>query len=145
MRWKKADAAGDLAGVGAKAKKMKNIKEKKIVVVGVSHKPEKYGYRIFSDLVKAGFNVEGINPTGGEISGKKIYRNLKELSFIPDLIITVVPPVITEKIVDECRELGVSEIWMQPGSESEEAIKKAREHGISVVHNACFMVKQGIW
>lgn len=124
---------------------MNNIKDKKIAVVGVSHKPDKYGYKIFSDLVKAGFNVEGINPTDGEIAGKKIYRNLKELSISPDLIITVVPPAITDKIVDECKELGVREIWMQPGSESEEAIKKAREHGISVVHNACFMVSQGIW
>ena len=124
---------------------MLNMKEKKIVVAGVSHKPEKYGYKIFSGLLNAGFNVEGINPTNGEVAGKKIHRNLKELNEIPDLLITVVPPQVTERLVDECKNLGIKEIWMQPGSESETAINKAKNLGISVIHNACFMVGHGLW
>jgi len=62
-----------------------------------------------------------------------------------DLVITVVPARVTERVVDECKELGIKEIWMQPGSESNAAIDKAKEYGISVVSNACFMVEEGIW
>jgi len=124
---------------------MNNIKERKIAVMGVSQKKEKYGFRIFKDLVDAGFDVEGVNPADGEIAGRKIYRNLKELEETPDLVITVVPPQVTERIVEECKQMGIKEIWMQPGSESETAVKKARDYGISVVYNACFMVKQRIW
>ena len=124
---------------------MDGIKEKKIAVVGVSHKPEKYGFKIFKDLIDAGYSVEGINPTDGEIAGKQIHRNLKELKVLPDLVITVVPSKITERVVDECKELGIKEIWMQPGSESQDAIDKAKGYGISVVYNACFMVGHSIW
>lgn len=126
-------------------KNMDNIKEKRIAVVGVLHKEEKISFRIFKDLLGAGLTVEGINPSNGSIAGREINRSLKELSIVPDLVITVVPLRVTERIVEECNELGVKEIWMQSGSESEVAIKKAKEYGISVVYNSCFMVKNGIW
>ncbi|MBN1354090.1 MAG: CoA-binding protein [Candidatus Omnitrophica bacterium] len=124
---------------------MDDIKQKKIAVVGVSRREDKYGFKIFKTLREGGYNAEGINPTNGEILGKRIYRSLGELGYAPDLVITVVPHAVTERIVDECRRLGVKEIWMQPGSESEEAIKKAVDAGISVTHNACFMVAKRLW
>jgi len=125
--------------------KMKNIAEKEIAVVGASDREEKFGYKIFRDLIKHGFKVKGINPKDGEILGRKIYKTLRDLESVPDLVITVIPPQVTERIVQECKEMGVKEIWMQPGSESESAVKKAKEYGITVTHNACFMVQQGIW
>jgi hypothetical protein len=124
---------------------MPDIKKKTIVVVGVSHKENKFGFKIFNDLARNGFNVMGVNPTDGEIAGRKIYRSLKEINTKIDLVITVVPTSVTERIVDECKELGITEIWMQPGSESNAAIDRAKEYGISVVSNACFMVEKGIW
>lgn len=124
---------------------MKDIKEKLIVVAGVSSKEEKYGFKIFKGLIEAGFNVCGMNPADGEVLGRKIFRSLREFKTIPDLIITVVPPAVTENIVEECGKIGIKEIWMQPGSESETAIEKAKEYGMAVASNACFMVKHGIW
>lgn len=124
---------------------MENFKSKKIAVIGVSHQETKFGYKIFKDLVNNGFKVYGVNPKNGEILGRKIYRKLKELEVVPDLVITVVPPKVTEEIVEECKELGVKEIWMQPGSESPAAIEKAERYGISVIYNACFMIQTGIW
>jgi len=124
---------------------MKELKGKKIVVVGVSDGEEKFGFKIFRDLLQAGFDVEGVNPRDGMVLGRKIHTSLKELNCVPDLVITVVPSQVTERIVGECKELGIKEIWMQPGSDSEAAVKMAREYGISVTHSACFMVEHGIW
>jgi len=124
---------------------MRNIQEKDIAVVGVSDREEKFGYKIFRDLIKHGFNVKGINPRNGEILGRKVYKALRDLESVPDLVITVVPAQVTERIVQECKEMGVREIWMQPGSESETAVKKAKEYGIEVTYNACFMIKHNIW
>jgi predicted CoA-binding protein len=124
---------------------MDDLKQKSIAVIGVSQQPEKYGYRIFRDMRDAGYNVKGVNVRGGEVLGQKIYKSLKELGNVPDLVITVVPAQVTEKVVEECSELGVREIWMQPGSESEAAIEKAREHGMRVTANACIMLAHGMW
>jgi len=121
-----------------------NFKNKKIAIIGVSEKPEKYGHRIFKDLLKQNYDVEGINQKGGILFGKKIYRSISELPQKPEIVITVVPPEITEKIVEECKENNINFIWMQPGSESEKAIIKAREYGIKTI-TACFMVQEKIW
>ena len=64
---------------------------------------------------------------------------------VPDIVITVVPSGVTEKVVEDANELGVKEIWMQPGSESQNAIMKAKEYGIKVTHNACIMINAKIW
>jgi hypothetical protein len=119
--------------------------KKTIAVIGVSHKEDKFGYRIFRDLLKSGYDVRGVNPAGGEVLGQKIYRSLPELDPAPEMVITVVNPSVTERIVEECRQRGIKEIWMQPGSESGLAVEKARACGMQVTYNACYMVHEGIW
>ena len=121
-----------------------NLKEQNIAVVGVSGDASKYGHKIFRDLLKNGYKAEGVNPKGGFVLGKNLYKNLSELPKKPDLVITVVPPEITESVVEECNRLGVPHVWLQPGSESEKAVKKAAEFGIKTTM-ACFMVSQRIW
>lgn len=124
---------------------MNNLKNKVIAVVGVSHRPEKYGYKIFKDFIDAGYCVYGVCVRGADILNQKMYKTIKEIGVIPDMVITVVPSSVTEKIVEECRELGIKEIWMQPGSESELAIANAEKYAITVTHSACIMIKNGIW
>lgn len=120
------------------------IKDKKIVVFGVSSNPDKYGHRIFKDLLNHGYKVWGINPNVKEIDGIKIYQSLDELPDKPDTAIIVIPPDKTPYVVDKCIENKIKEIWFQPGSENEEAIQKAKKEGIKVF-TACFMVKGGLW
>ena len=124
---------------------MQDIRKQKIAIVGISRNPEKYGYKIFRDMLQDGLQVMGVNPHEDEVLGAKIYKSLKDLPEVPDLVITVVPPSVTEKIVDECKDLGVKAVWMQPGSESDAAVEKAKKDGINVIYNACFMVQHGIW
>lgn len=124
---------------------MEDDKKKHIAVVGVSADPQKYGHKIYRDCIEAGYDVTGINPKGGELLGRKIIPRLSDLTFIPDIVITVVPPDVTESIVEECNILGVKKIWMQPGSESPAAIQKAIEYGITTTHDQCFMKVHHIW
>jgi len=123
------------------------MKTKKIALIGVSHDTESYGFKMFHDLLKAGYHVYAVNPKGGEILGHRIYSNMEDIprDITIDLVITVVPPKVTEKLVDACIAWGIGEIWMQPGSESELAIEEAEENGIKVTHNECFMVREGLW
>ena len=122
-----------------------NPKEYKLIaVVGVSDDASKYGHKIFRDLLNAGYPVRGVNPKGGFVLGQQVYRSVSDVEKRPDLVITVVHPGVTERIVDECNELGIKNIWMQPGSESQKAVDKARDYGIKATV-ACFMVVKGVW
>lgn len=122
---------------------MNNLKrnnKKTIAVVGVSKDEKKFGFKVFKDMIKKDQKVYGINPKADVILGRKIYSKIQDIPEKPDLVITVVPPEVTEKIVDDCISIGIKEIWMQPGSESEKAIKKAQDNRISVIYNACIML-----
>ena len=111
-------------------------------VVGASRDPKKYGHKIFKDLCNAGYKVYCVNPNTDEVMGKKCYPNIEVLPETPDVVDIVVPPKITEQAVKNCKKLGIKKVWMQPGSESENAIRFCRENGIDVVHRVCVMVER---
>ena len=122
-----------------------NPKEYKLIaVVGVSEDASKYGHKIFRDLLNAGYPVKGVNPKGGFVLDSHVYKCLSDLEQLPDLVITVVHPQVTERVIEECNKLGVKTVWMQPGSESQTAVEKAAEYGIKTIV-ACFMVVKGVW
>jgi predicted CoA-binding protein len=114
-------------------------------VVGASQDRSKFGYRIFRSLKSAGYTVYPVNPKGGELEGGKVYASLADLPEPPEVVDLVVPPRVSEQIVEEAHELGLTRIWMQPGAESEAAIAYCREHGVQVVHHACAMVHKRQW
>jgi predicted CoA-binding protein len=43
-------------------------------------------------------------------------------------------------VVREAAEVGIPRVWMQQGSESEEAIRLCEENGISVVSGECILM-----
>ncbi len=115
------------------------VRGKTLAIVGASSSPEKWGCRLYRKL-RESFSVYPINPKHERVLGDKCYPNLKSLPGKPDVVITVVPPGVTEKVVKECAMLGIKRVWMQPGSESRQAIRYCSEKGIECVHNACFVV-----
>jgi len=117
-------------------------RENVFAVVGVSENPAKYGHQVYKDLKEAGYVVYPVNPNIDEVLGDRCYHSLSKLPEKPDVVDTVVPPPVTEKIVEECKELGIERVWMQPGSESEKAIAFCRRNSIKVVHDVCVMVKR---
>ncbi|MEN9327515.1 MAG: hypothetical protein RI947_323 [Candidatus Parcubacteria bacterium] len=121
-----------------------DYKNNHIAVVGVSADPQKYGHKVFRDLLAGKYQVAAVNPKGGTILNQPVYTTLRNIPTVPDLVITVVPPAVTEAIVEECHELGIPHIWMQPGSSSEEAVRKAEAYGMEATE-VCFMTVNGIW
>ncbi len=123
---------------------MNNIDDlngKVIAVTGVSKDESKYGFKVFKNLMSKNLRVYGVNPNANVVLNRKIYKKISEIPEKVDIVVTVVPPKITEKIIDECKSLSINEIWMQPGSESEEAIKKAENFGMKVTYNMCIMLE----
>lgn len=115
-------------------------KSDKIAIVGFSKDKNKYGNKIFYFLKNRGFNVYPVNPKLDEVDGIKIYHSLKDLPEKVDIVNLVVPPKVTEKVVKEVKEAGLENVWMQPGSESDLAIKFCKENNIEVLYNSCIMV-----
>ncbi len=117
----------------------------KIAVIGVSTNPEKYGHIIFRDLLAARFNVVGVNPKGGKMLGQEIFTSLDELPTKPELLLIVVPPDIGLSVLQKAVALGITDVWLQPGAESDELVKFAQENNLKLTYTDCFMVAHRIW
>jgi predicted CoA-binding protein len=114
-------------------------------VVGASQDRKKFGNRVFRSLRDSGYKVYPVNPNVDNVEGVRAYPTLADLPTMPEVVDLVVPPEVTEQIVKEAGELGLSRIWMQPGAESEAAVAYCQEHGIKVVYDACAMVWKRHW
>ena len=111
-------------------------------VIGASRDPNKYGNKVFNDLLNSDFNVVPINIHGGELYGEKVYETISDYPDNIDVAIIVVPPDIALDILDELEIVGITKVWLQPGSESKDVIAKCEELGITYTANACIMVQR---
>jgi uncharacterized protein len=118
----------------------KFMSQKKFAVVGATDNPEKYGNRIVKNLKSRGYEVFPVNPKLKTLEGLTCYSALADIPDRVDVVDFVVPPSATEDILKQCKELGLKNIWLQPGSESEAAIALCRENNMKVVHGVCVMM-----
>ena len=122
--------------------KMDNFLSQRLwAVIGVSNNPTKYGNKVYNQLKKAGYTVYAINPGLESIDGDPCYPSLAALPTVPDVVSVVVPPKITEQVITDCIDLRINRVWMQPGSENEEAIRNGEQHGIAVIHDQCVLIQ----
>jgi predicted CoA-binding protein len=116
------------------------LTQKKFAVVGVSRKKTKFGNAIYKELKQKGYTVFPINPNMQTFEGEICYPDLFSLPEKVDAIIINVPPAQTEKVVREAKEAGITKVWLQQGSQSEEAIKYCEENNIDCVSNECILM-----
>ena len=116
------------------------MSQKRFAVVGATDNPQKYGNQIVKNLKNRGYEVYPVNPRLKELEGLSCYPGLADIPVKVDVVDFVVPPGATEETLKQCKELGLSRIWLQPGSESETAIAYCHENNLKVVHSVCVMM-----
>src|SRR5262245_41033175 len=113
----------------------------RFAVVGASRDREKYGNKVLRCYLQNSIDTVPINPGGGEIEGLPSYPDLASLPEPVDGVSIITPPKVTEKVVDQALALGIKQIWMQPGAESDAAIEKAEAAGANVIAGGpCLLV-----
>jgi acyl-CoA synthetase (NDP forming) len=82
-----------------------------IAVAGVSSEPKGFGIAnsFITRFKQAGFkgNIYPLNPSGGEVSGMKIYRNVKDVSGPVDYVVSAIPARYTPQLISDCAAKGV--------------------------------------
>jgi len=116
------------------------MSQKRFAVVGATDNPQKYGNQVVKNLKNRGYEVYPVNPRLKELEGLSCYSGLTDIPVKVDVVDFVVPPEATEEILKQYKELGLSRIWLQPGSESETAIAYCHDNNLKVVHSVCVML-----
>ena len=113
-------------------------------VVGASVDRSKYGNKVLRCYQQHGRTVHPIHPRADTVEGLKAYHSLAALPTPVPAISVITPPAITEQVVRDAAAAGVRHVWMQPGAESDAAIKAAEELGLSVIAGGpCLLVVMG--
>jgi predicted CoA-binding protein len=115
-----------------------------VAILGASADRSKYGNKAVRAFVAKGYDVYPVNPKGGDVDGMPIY---KSLAAIPanvnlDRISVYLPPAIGLKSLPEIAARGCKELWLNPGSESDELVAAAEKLGLNVIQ-ACSIVAIG--
>ncbi|MCF8002366.1 MAG: CoA-binding protein [Halanaerobiales bacterium] len=118
--------------------KKDTLKMKNWAVVGATNKKEKYGYKIVKILNENDYNVFPINPSLGDIDGIKVYKNLSEIKEDIDVVDMVVNPQIGKIVMKEINKLGIKNVWLQPGTRSDEIREYAKENDINIVESCIY-------
>ncbi|KPK42463.1 MAG: CoA-binding protein [Omnitrophica WOR_2 bacterium SM23_29] len=116
---------------------------KSIAVIGASNKRNKFGNKAVRAYLQKGYAVYPIHPLHETIEGIKAYKSVLDIPEDIDAATFYVPSSVGLKVVEEVAKKGIKEIYLNPGAESEELIRKAKALGLKVVQ-ACSIFSIGI-
>lgn len=112
-----------------------------IAVIGATDHPGKYGGIIYRDMKAKGFPVFAVNPYRDSVDGDPCWRTVNDLPETPTIAVFVVPARRGLRVLAECAEAGIENIWIQPGAFSPD-LRTALENGpFTWIAEACVMVR----
>lgn len=117
------------------------LAQKRIAVAGVSRSGDQAANAVYKKLRDAGYQVFPVNPKAKEVEGDPCYADVKSIPGGVDAVVIATQPQVTEQIVRECAEAGISQVWMHrsfgEGSVSSEAVDFCRENNITIIPGGC--------
>ncbi len=112
-----------------------------VAIVGATDDPAKYGYVIYRDLKRKGFSIFPVNRNRETVDGDTAFKQLADIPEAPTVVNIVVPPEATEQVLQQCLELGLMNVWLQPGTESAANLTFLQQHPFNYLAKACIMVQ----
>ncbi|MBI1372299.1 MAG: CoA-binding protein [Phycisphaera sp.] len=112
----------------------------RVMVIGASTDPSKYGNKAVRVYLRQGHTVLPVNPTASEIEGLEVYPDVSAVPGPIDRATVYLPPKRVLDVLPALAERGdVGELWLNPGTESDEVIDLARVLGFQPIM-ACSIV-----
>ncbi|MDF1745832.1 MAG: CoA-binding protein [Gimesia sp.] len=114
-----------------------------VAIIGASADRQKYGNKSVRAHLKQGYEVFPIHPRESSIEGLTAYPSLEEVPARQlDRISVYVPPEVGITLLEQIQNREANEVWLNPGSESPELLKRASELGLNVIQ-ACSIIAIG--
>lgn len=114
-----------------------------IAIIGASSDRAKYGNKAVRAFQKQGYTVYPINTRETEIEGLPAFKSIGDVPLRPRMVSVYLPPPILLKVLPEIAAKGCDELWLNPGTESDEVLAEAERLGLNVIQ-ACSIVGVGV-
>lgn len=114
-----------------------------MAIIGASNDRRKFGNKAVRAFLQQGYTVYPINPKESLIEDLRAYHGIREVPVRPQLVTVYVPPPVLLKLLPEISAKGCDELWLNPGTESDEVLAEAERLGLNVIQ-ACSIVAVGV-
>jgi len=112
-------------------------------VIGASNDRRKYGNKALRALRERGYTVWPVNPNESEVEGIPAFKSIRDVPQRPEMITVYVRPEVVLQILPDIAAKGCDELWLNPGTESDEVLRRAEQLHLNVIQ-ACTIVGVGI-
>ncbi|HNM18325.1 MAG: CoA-binding protein [Nitrospira sp.] len=110
-----------------------------IAVVGLSSNPARPSYRVASYMQQQGKVVIPVNPRETDVLGERAYPSLSDVPGSIDLVNVFRRSEEAGAVVDEAIRIQAKAVWLQEGVVDEAAALRARQAGLQVVMDRCWL------
>ncbi|NLX52757.1 MAG: acetate--CoA ligase family protein [Deltaproteobacteria bacterium] len=118
-----------------------------IAIIGLSSKSSNIPRLVLENLIRWGYKgrIFGVNPraTDAHVDGIKMYRDVRDLPIVPDLVFVMIPARLVPDAVEACGAAGVKRMAIPTGGFNElgeegkklsdQVVATARKYGIRFV------------
>ena len=110
-----------------------------IAVVGLSSNSFRPSNGVAAYMKKNGYRIIPVNPNEAEVFGEKSHQNLSTIEEKVDLVNIFRRSEEAGAVVDEAIKIGAKAVWMQEGVIDDRAARRARDAGLLVVTDKCWL------
>jgi hypothetical protein len=116
---------------------------KSVAIIDASSDQNKFGNKAVRAFQQQGYAVYPVNPKETEIEGLPAFKSIGDVPVRPDMISVYLPPAVLLKVLPDIAAKGCDELWLNPGTESDEVLAEAERLGLPVIQ-ACSIVAVGV-
>jgi uncharacterized protein len=116
---------------------------KTVAIIGASANRAKYGNKAVRAFQQQGYTVYPVNPKETEIEGLATFKSIRDVPVRPQMVSVYLPPAVVLKVLPDIAATGCQELWLNPGTESDEVLAEAEKLGLKVIQ-ACSIVGVGV-
>jgi len=112
-------------------------------VIGASNDRTRWGNKSVRAFQQRGFKVYPVHPTDTNVEGLTTYKSISEVPERLDLVTVYVRPQVLLKLLPEIAAKGCDELWLNPGTESDQVLAEAERLKLNVIQ-ACSIIGIGV-
>ena len=116
---------------------------KTIAIIGASSDRNKFGNKAVRAFQQQGYEVFPVNLKEATVEGLHAFSSISDVPVRPQMISVYLPPLVLLKVLPAIAAKGCDELWLNPGTESDEVLAEAERLKLNVIQ-ACSIVGVGV-
>ena len=114
-----------------------------VAIIGASNDRSKWGNKSLRAFRQQGYTVYPVNPNEPVIEGVPSHKTIADIPARPDKVTVYVRPQVLLKMLPDIAAKGCDELWLNPGTESDEVLAEAERLKLNVIQ-ACSIIAVGV-